>query len=56
MDDDKGKQIVVKLLKEAVESEGCNLTDVDFQNMIIKVDGSDEVVDACARAVAEIMD
>ena len=41
MDDDKGKLIMVNLLKEAVESEGCNLTDVDFDYHIFKVDVSE---------------
>ena len=48
--------ITVNLLKEAVESEGCRLAEVDFENLVIKVDGSDEVVGACARAVAEFLD
>ncbi len=48
--------IVVKLLKEAVESEGCHLSEVDIENLVIKVNGPDEVVNACARAVAEVLD
>ena len=48
--------ILVNLIKEAVESEGCRLTEVDYENFEIKVDGSDEIVGDCARAVAEILD
>ena len=48
--------IMVNLLKEAVESEGCRLAEVDFENLVIKVDGSDQAVDACTRVVAEILD
>ena len=48
--------IIVNLLKEAVESEGCYLTEVDLENLEIKVNGPDEVVGACARAVAEILE
>ena len=48
--------IVVSLLKEAVESEGCNLSEVDLENYVIKVNGPDNVVGDCARAVAEILD
>jgi len=48
--------VAVNLLKAAVESEGCRLTAVDFENLVIKVDGADENVGACARAVAEILD
>lgn len=47
--------IVVNLLKQAVESEGCELKEVDFENNILKVDGPDEAVSDCARAVAEIL-
>lgn len=48
--------IILKLIKEAVESKGCNLADVDFEKQVIKVDGPDEIVTDCARAVAEILD
>ena len=48
--------IVVSLLKEAVESEGCNLSEEDLETHVIKVNGSDDVVSHCARAVAEILD
>jgi len=48
--------IVVSLLKEAVESEGCRLSEVDLENFVIKVNGPDGVVSDCARAVAEILD
>ena len=48
--------IVVDLLKQAVESEGCHLSDVDLENLVIKVNGPDDVVNDCARAVAEILD
>jgi phage tail tube protein FII len=48
--------ITINLLKNAVESEGCRLAEVDFENLVIKVDGADEVVGACARAVAEVLD
>jgi hypothetical protein len=48
--------VIVKLLKQAVEAEGCELAQVDFENKLLKVEGPDEVVPSCARAVAEIMD
>jgi phage tail tube protein FII len=56
MDFDNVDIITLNLLKEAVESEGCRLAEVDMENLIIKVDGADEVVGACAKAVAEIID
>ena len=48
--------VILNLLKQAVEAEGCELAEVDFENKLIKVDGPEEVVPDCARAVAEIMD
>ena len=56
MDFDNTDIIMVNLLKKAVESKGCRLAEVDFENMVIKVDGADEDVGVCARAVAEILD
>ncbi len=56
MNFDNTDLIAVNLLKEAVESKGCRLAEVDFENLVIKVDGADEVVGACARAVAEVLD
>ena len=48
--------IIINLLKKAVESEGCQLKEVDFEKNTLKFDGPDEVVTDCARAVAEILD
>ena len=56
MDYPSSDVIMVNLLKEAVESEGCYLADVDLDNLVIKVNGPDDVVGDCARAVAEILD
>ena len=48
--------IVAKLIKEAVESEGCQLADLDIDGLIVKVEGPDEIVGNCAKAVEEILD
>jgi hypothetical protein len=53
---DETELITLNLIKEAVEGQGCRLAEVDFENLVIKVDGADEDVGACARAVAEILD
>ena len=50
------ENIVLNLIKEAVESEGCHIEEVDFESLTIRVDGPDEVVSDCARAVAEALD
>ena len=48
--------VIIKVLKQAIESEGCELTEVDLKNNVLKVDGPDEVIGGCARAVAEMFD
>lgn len=48
--------VIVNLLKQAVEAEGCELAQVDFENNILRVEGPDKFVSACARAVADIID
>ena len=50
------ENIIFSLIKEAVESEGCHIENVDFETMTIRVDGPDEAVSDCARAVAEVLD
>ena len=48
--------IIINLIREAVEREGCKLSDVDIKKLTVKVDGPDDAVSDCARAVAEILD
>jgi hypothetical protein len=44
------------LIKEAVESEGCRLAVVDIEGLMVKVEGPDDIVGNCAKAVEEILD
>jgi hypothetical protein len=48
--------VIINMLKQAVESKGCRLTEVDFETRTLKFDGPDEVVAICARAVADIIE
>ena len=50
------ENIVIKLIQEAVESQGCYLEEIDVEKLTVKVNGPDEVVGDCARAVAEVLD
>ena len=56
LNDKYSQTIAVNLITEALKSEGCQLAEIDFENLIIKVDGPDEVIGDCARAVAEILE
>jgi hypothetical protein len=47
--------IAAKLIQDAIESEGCYIYDVDFKNSAVKIDGPDEVIASCVRAVAEAL-
>lgn len=48
--------IVANLISEAVESEGCRLAGLDIEGLIVKVEGPDEVIGNCAKAVEAILD
>ena len=50
------ENIIINLVKEAVEAEGCFIDEVNFNNLTIKVNGPDDIVSDCARAVAEVLD
>jgi hypothetical protein len=56
MEMDSTEVVVLNLITHAIEKEGCTLADVDFENLTIKVDGPDEVIGDCARAIAEIIE
>jgi hypothetical protein len=56
MDDKMRDEVIIKLLKDAVESEGCRLAEVDLKSLKLKVDGPDENVGDCARSVADIFE
>jgi hypothetical protein len=48
--------VIINMLKQAVESEGCKLAEVDFETRTLKIDGPEKVVANCARAVADIIE
>ena len=48
--------IVANLIKEAVEAEGCQIADLDIEGLTVRVEGPDEIVGNCAKAVEEILD
>jgi hypothetical protein len=42
-------------LKMTVENYGCRIVELDFERHTINLDGPDEAVDACARAIADLV-
>jgi hypothetical protein len=46
----------LNLLKMTVEHHGCTIIDLDLEKHIINLDGPDEAVSACARAIADLVD
>ena len=45
----------LNLLKMTVENHGCTIVDLDLDRRMINLDGPEEAVDACARAIAELV-
>lgn len=46
----------LNMLKLTVESHGCTIVDFDFENHVINLDGPEDSVNACARAIADLVD
>ena len=44
----------LNMLKKTVENHGCTIIDLDLDNHIINLDGPDEAVHACSRAIADL--
>lgn len=45
----------LNLVKTTAENHGCTLVDVDLENHVINLDGPDEAVANCARAIADLV-
>jgi len=45
----------LNVLKTTVENHGCTIIDVDLENHIVNLDGPDDAVAACARAISELV-
>ncbi len=47
--------LFLNLVKNTAEKYGCTLADVDLENHVINLDGPDEAVAKCARAISELV-
>ena len=45
----------LNLLKHTVERHGCKIVDIDLEHHIVNLDGPEEAVNACARAISELV-
>ena len=45
----------LNVLKTTVENHGCTIIDVDLENHIVNLDGPDDAVAACARAISDLV-
>jgi hypothetical protein len=43
------------MVSNIVEKHGCKIVDIDYDNKVLNLDGPDEAVAACARALAEML-
>jgi len=42
------------VLKATVESNGCTIIDMDMENHYINLDGPDDAIAACVKAIGEL--
>ena len=45
----------LNLLKHTVENHGCTILDIDIENRVVNLDGPEEAVAACARAISDLV-
>ncbi len=43
------------MVANIAEEHGCKIIDLDFETLVLNLDGPDEAVAACARALAEVL-
>ena len=48
--------VFLNMIKTTVEKHGCTIVDVDFENHVLNLDGPDEAVADCARAIASLVE
>ncbi len=48
--------VFLNMVKTTVENHGCTIVDVDLENHVLNLDGPDEAVEACALAIANLVD
>jgi hypothetical protein len=47
---------ILTIIVNTVEKHGCKLADVDLENHIINIEGPEKNQEACAKALAEILE
>lgn len=47
--------LLLTMVKRTVEEHGCQLVDIDLDNQVIHLEGSEKNKTACALAIAEIL-
>lgn len=46
---------LITIVKNLVEQHGCRLIDIDFENHILNIEGSEEDQARCALALEEVL-
>jgi hypothetical protein len=46
---------LLTIVKNVVEQNGCRLVDIDFDNRILNIEGSEEDQARCALALEEVL-
>jgi hypothetical protein len=46
---------ILTIVKNVVEQNGCRLVDIDFDNHILNIEGSEEAQARCAQALEAVL-
>ena len=52
----KADNSFVSMVANIAKEHGCRVVDIDFETKELNLDGPDEAVAACARALAAVLD
>lgn len=55
-DSNHSNDTFISMVSSILEEHGCKIIDVDFENNVLNLDGPDDAVAACARALTELFD
>ena len=48
--------LMLNMVKSVVEKHGCKLIDVDFENHVLNIEGSEDAKYECALAIQKLFD
>lgn len=46
---------MITIVKNVIEQHGCKLIEIDFENHVLNIEGSDDAQAACALALDDVL-